>query len=210
MRTPLPAPRHPATGDDAAPASAAAPDVPPASDAPPPDAPPGRRRGARSRTVVALVLILALLGCGAGLLVRARQLTGAPALHNRALTDTEATSRVVDEVGGALARVFSYGPGDTATTRQAARRLLAGRAARQYEALFGQVEQRAAQQRLTLTTHVVRAGVTRLDDRGAQLLVFLDQVAQRAGKPATTVAAQLSVTAELHEGHWRIVDIRSR
>lgn len=205
VRTPLPAPRHPATGDDAAPASAAAPDAPPT-----PHAPSGRRRTSRPRIAVALVLVLALLGCGAGLLVRGRQLTGAPALHNRALTDTEATSRVVDEVGGALARVFSYGPGDTATTRQAARRLLAGRAARQYEALFGQVEQRAAQQRLTLTTHVVRAGVTRLDDRGAQLLVFLDQVAQRAGKPATTVAAQLSVTAELHEGRWRIVDIRSR
>ncbi|MEU0737122.1 hypothetical protein ABZ509_33310, partial [Streptomyces lavendulocolor] len=125
MRTPLPAPRHPATGDDAAPASAAAPDAPPT-----PHAPSGRRRTSRPRIAVALVLVLALLGCGAGLLVRGRQLTGAPALHNRALTDTEATSRVVDEVGGALARVFSYGPGDTATTRQAARRLLAGRAAR--------------------------------------------------------------------------------
>ncbi|GAA2514300.1 hypothetical protein [Streptomyces gobitricini] len=191
MRSPIPAPRS-STENGPAPA------------------PPARHRPARRRTAVVLVLVLALLGCGAGLLLRAQQLTGAPALRNRALTDAEATSRVAGEVGGALARVFSYGPGDTATTRQAARRLLAGKAARQYEALFGQVEQRAAQQRLTLTTHVVRAGVTRLDDRGAHLLVFLDQVAQRAGKPATTVAAQLSVTAEPHDGRWRIVDIRSR
>jgi Mce-associated membrane protein len=189
VRTLMPAPR-PATEDDSAPAR------------------PARPRTWRPWTAV--VLVLALLGCGAALAARTQQLTGAPALHNRALTDTEATSRVAGEVGGALARVFSYGPGDTATTRKAARRLLAGKAARQYEALFGQVEQRAARQRLTLTTHVVRAGVTRLDHRGAHLLVFLDQVAQRAGKPATTVAAQLSVTAELHEGRWRIVDIRSR
>lgn len=165
----------------------------------------------RPRTALALVLALvALLACGGGLLLRTQQLTGAPAVRNQALVDNEATSRVVKEVGGALTRVFSYGPGETATTRQAARRLLAGKAARQYQVLFGQVERRAAQQRLTLTTHVVRAGVTRLDDHAAHLLVFLDQVAQRAGEPATTVAAQLSVDAELRDGRWRIVDIRSR
>lgn len=162
-----------------------------------------------TRATRAAVVLVLLLGA-AGLLVRTEQLTGTPAVRNRALADTEATSRVVEEVGGALARVFSYGPDGTATTRQAARRLLAGKAARQYEALFGQVEQQAARQKLTLTTHVVRAGVTRLDDDGAHLLVFLDQVARRAGEPATTVAAQLSVTAEHHGGRWRITDIRSR
>ncbi|MGW7053012.1 hypothetical protein [Streptomyces sp. NPDC054887] len=172
--------------------------------------PPPAARPRSSRPWAAAALALALLACAAGLLVRTQQLTGAPALHNRALSDAEATSRVVAEVGGALTRVFSYGPGDTATTRQAARRLLTGKAARQYEALFGQVEQRAARQRLTLTTHVVRAGVIRLGDHDAHLLVFLDQVAQRAGKPATTVAAQLSVVAELRDGRWRIADIRSR
>nr|WP_244376114.1 hypothetical protein [Streptomyces ficellus] len=176
-------------------------------DAPPPPPEAGPRA---PRPWAALVLVLALLACAAGFLVRAQVLTGDPALRNRALSDTAATSRVVAEVGGALTRVFSYGHGDTATTRQAARGLLAGKAARQYEALFGQVEQRAAEQRLTLTTHVVRAGVTRLGDHDAHLLVFLDQVAQRAGKPATTVAAQLSVVAELRDGRWRIVDIRSR
>ncbi|MFF8828390.1 hypothetical protein [Streptomyces sp. NPDC015131] len=162
------------------------------------------------RPWAALTLVLVLLACGAGLLHRTQQLTGAPALRNHALTDTGATDRVIRDVTGALTQVFSYAPGDTAATRQAAGRLLAGKAARQYAALFGQVEQRAARQRLTLTTHVVRAGVTRLDARGAHLLVFLDQVAQRAGTPATTVAAQLSVVAERQDGTWRITDIRSR
>jgi Mce-associated membrane protein len=157
-----------------------------------------------------MALVLALLAGGAGLLLHTQRLSGAPALHNRALSDAEATSRVVAEVGGVLTRVFSYGPQDTAVTRQTAHRFLGGNAARQYQTLFGQVEQRAAQQKLTLTTHVVRAGVTRLDDHDAHLLVFLDQVAQRAGKPATTVAAQLSVVAEQRDGRWRIVDIRSR
>ncbi|MFJ8647640.1 hypothetical protein ACIRNI_16145 [Streptomyces sp. NPDC093546] len=163
----------------------------------------------RYRRTAALLTALLLLA-GGWLLWRTEELADSPALDNRALADTRTTERVVGEVGGALGRVFSYAPQDTASTRQAARQLLAGKAARQYETLFTEVEQRAARQKLTLTTHVVRAGVTRLTDRDAHLLVFLDQVAQRAGKPATTVAAQLSVTAELRGGHWRIVDITAR
>ncbi|MET9428371.1 MULTISPECIES: hypothetical protein [unclassified Streptomyces] len=166
-------------------------------------------RSLRYRRAAALLTTLLLL-VGGWLLWRTEELADSPALDNRALADTRATERVVGEVGGALGRVFSYAPQDTAATRQAARQLLAGKAARQYETLFTEVEQRAARQKLTLTTHVVRAGVTRLTGRDAHLLVFLDQVAQRAGKPATTVAAQLSVTAELRGGHWRIVDITAR
>ncbi|RST03089.1 hypothetical protein E2C00_22070 [Streptomyces sp. WAC05374] len=166
--------------------------------------------GTAARRAARAAVVLVLLLGAAALLVRAQQLSGTPAAGNRAFTDTAATSRAVREVGGALTRVFSYGPGATATTRQAARRHLAGKAARQYDTLFGQVEQQAARQRLTLTTRVVRAGVARLDDDRAHLLFFLDQVARRAGAPPTTVAAQLSVTAELHDGRWRIVDIRSR
>ncbi|MFF9867236.1 hypothetical protein ACF1G0_17730 [Streptomyces sp. NPDC013953] len=172
---------------------------------------PRGRRGPRSRSrAVARLLVALLLLTGGWFLWRTQQLTGSPATGNHALTDTGATARVVTDVSGALGRVFSYTPRDTAATRQAARRLLDGRAARQYDTLFTQVEQRAAAQRLTLTTHVVRAGVTRLTDRSAHLLVFLDQVAQRAGRPPTTTAAQLSVTAELRDGRWRIVDLTAR
>lgn len=172
---------------------------------------PPARRGTRSRSrAVAPLAVALLLLTGGWFLWRTQQLTGSPATGNHALTDTEATARVVTDVSGALGRVFSYTPRDTAATRQAARRLLDGRAARQYDTLFTQVERRAAEQELTLTTHVVRAGVGRLTDRSAHLLVFLDQVAQRAGKPATTTAAQLSVTAELRDGRWRIVDLTAR
>jgi Mce-associated membrane protein len=52
--------------------------------------------------------------------------------------------------------------------------------------------------------------VTRLTGNSARLLVFLDQVSQRQGAAPATAPAQLSVTAELADGRWRIVDIASR
>lgn len=167
-------------------------------------------RSARWRPALAGVLVVLLIAAGAALFVRGQQLRDTPATANLALTDTAATDRVTGDVSSALATVFSYAPGTTAATRTAARRLLSGQALKQYAALFGQVEKQAADQKLTLTTHVVRAGVTRLTGDSAHLLVFLDQVYEREGKAATTAAAQLSVTAHRQDGVWQIVDITSR
>jgi Mce-associated membrane protein len=169
--------------------------------------PPPARRWPR---VVAAVLAVALLVAGGVLFAQGRALRDTPATANRALTDSEATTRVAGDVSNALGKVFSYSPQATAVTKESAKQLLAGKALQQYAALFGQVEKQAADQKLTLTTHVVRAGVTRLTENSAHLLVFLDQVYEREGKPATTAAAQLSVTAELRDGHWTVVEIASR
>ncbi|MFF3784700.1 hypothetical protein [Streptomyces sp. NPDC001933] len=160
--------------------------------------------------VVAAVLAVALLAAGGVLFAQGRALRDTPATSNRALTDSEATTRVAGDVSNALGKVFSYSPQATAVTKESAKQLLAGKALQQYAALFGQVEKQAADQKLTLTTHVVRAGVTRLTENSAHLLVFLDQVYEREGKPATTAAAQLSVTAQLRDGHWTVVEITSR
>lgn len=160
--------------------------------------------------IVAVVLAVVLLAAGGVLFAQGRALRDTPATDNRALTDSEATTRVAGDVSNALGKVFSYSPQATAVTKESAKQLLAGKALQQYAALFGQVEKQAAEQKLTLTTHVVRAGVTRLTENSAHLLVFLDQVYEREGKPATTAAAQLSVTAQLRDGHWTVVEITSR
>lgn len=172
-----------------------------------PDPPAPVRRWPR---VVAAVLAVALLAAGGVFFAQGRALRDTPATSNRALTDSEATTRVAGDVSNALGKVFSYSPQATAVTKESAKQLLAGKALQQYAALFGQVEKQAADQKLTLTTHVVRAGVTRLTENSAHLLVFLDQVYEREGKPATTAAAQLSVTAQLRDGHWAVVEITSR
>ncbi|MGW8886574.1 hypothetical protein [Streptomyces sp. NPDC055749] len=160
--------------------------------------------------VVGTLLTAALLVAGGALFVEGQQLRDTPATSNRALTDTEATTEVVGDVSSALGKVFSYSPQATAATKASAKEVLAGKALTQYAALFGQVEKQAADQRLTLTTQVVRAGVTRLTGSSARLLVFLDQVYERQGKAPTTAAAQLSVSAELRDGRWYIVEITSR
>ncbi|ROQ59821.1 Mce-associated membrane protein [Streptomyces sp. 840.1] len=171
---------------------------------------PGPGAGRRRLRLVAGVLVVALLAAGGGLFAMGRQLRDTPATSNKALTDSEATTRVAGDVTNALGKVFSYSPSATAVTKESAKQLLAGKALQQYAALFGQVEKQAADQKLTLTTHVVRAGVTRLTHDSAHLLVFLDQVYERRGKAASTAAAQLSVTAQLRDGRWTIVEITSR
>ncbi|MFF6906723.1 hypothetical protein ACFY9Q_12335 [Streptomyces sp. NPDC012389] len=159
--------------------------------------------------ILGALLAVVLLATGGLLFAEGRELRDTPATGNLALTDAEATTRVTGDISNALGRIFSYGPDATALTKDAAQEVLADKALQQYAALFGQVEKQAADQKLTLTTHVVRAGVTRLTATGAHLLVFLDQVYERRGRPATTASAQLSVTAELRDDHWRIVEISS-
>jgi len=157
----------------------------------------------------ALALALVVLGgVLQGLTWRARS---APASGDRALTDAETTDVVLGQVSDGLTRVFTYTPANTAGTQQAAAEVLDGEALGQYQSLFGQVRQQAPGQGLTLTTRVSRAGVVRLSGDTAQVLVFLDQTIGRKDQPRPSyAAAQLSVTARLEHGQWRIVQIHSR
>ncbi|RPK88654.1 hypothetical protein EES46_17150 [Streptomyces sp. ADI98-10] len=159
--------------------------------------------------VLGVLLTVSLIATGGALYAEGRQLRDTPATANLALTDTEATARVTGDVSSALAKIFSYGPGATGVTRAAAKEVLADQALQQYAALFGQVERQSTDQELTLTTEVVKAGVTRLTGSSAHLLVFLDQVYERRGRAPTTASAQLTVTAELRGGRWWIVEIGS-
>jgi Mce-associated membrane protein len=163
-----------------------------------------RRRLAAVATLAAAALL------SGGLLYAAAELRDPAVSGNHALTDAAATDQVAGEISNALSRIFAYTPDDTQSTAQAARDVLDGAAATQYQALFGQIRQQVASQRLTLTTRVVRAGVVSLTASRARLLVFLDQTAQRAGGAPTSAAAQLSVTAEFKGGHWRITELTAR
>ncbi|MGE9696531.1 hypothetical protein ACQKFA_22560 [Streptomyces sp. CH6] len=165
---------------------------------------------ARRRTVVVALVSVLLLLTGCVLLQQAGSLRHTPGAANHALTDAEASNRVSGDVGSALARIFSYTPDGMAGTERSAKAALAGKAARQYEALLGRVRKDVRAQRLTLSTQSVRVGVVSLRGDTAHLLVFLDQTARRGEGKATTSAAQLSVTARLQDGVWRVVDLTAR
>ncbi|GGU98450.1 membrane protein [Kitasatospora herbaricolor] len=170
---------------------------------------PSRGRPRLRRVLLPLLLVL-LLAAGGGFLRLGAQLRGSADTADLALTDPAAAARVTGDVGTALSKVFSYRPTDTEATAGAAQELLDAPAAEQYGALMAELRQRVTEQKLTLTTRVVRTGVVRLTADRAQLLVFLDQVAQREGSAATVAPAQLSVSARLDGGHWRITDLKAR
>ncbi|MFC5910731.1 hypothetical protein [Streptacidiphilus monticola] len=121
-----------------------------------------------------------------------------------------AAAQVAAVIGPAVARILSYTPDDLDGTDQAARRLLGGGAAAQYQALFGRIRQQVAAQQLSLRTTVVRIGVGELTADRAELLVFVDQTAQRAGRAATTVGGQLAVVAQRRDGRWSITQLSER
>jgi Mce-associated membrane protein len=167
------------------------------------------RAAGRPLTLVVLAVVLVVAGVVGQ--VRAAQVRADSAAGNQALVDTGQTTQVVGDVSDALNRIFSYAYDNTTVTEQAARQVLTGAAAQQYDTLFAQVKAHAAEQRLTLTTRVVSAGVTRLAADRAQLLVFLDQTATRGGTGhGSASAAQLAITAQRQGNHWLITDIQSR
>ncbi|MGY3334937.1 Mce-associated membrane protein [Streptomyces filamentosus] len=169
-----------------------------------------RRPSAARRKAVVAVLVTALLLAGGGFFYGAHQLRSTPSARNHALTDTAATTRVGGDVGEGLARIFSYTPTGSDAAERAAGTVLGGRAARQYADLFAQVRASLVEQRITLSTQAVRTGVIELDGDRAVLLVFLDQVSRRGKGAATSVAAQLTVTAQFQGDRWLIVDIKAR
>lgn len=163
-----------------------------------------RLRGPLTLLLVAVLLVAA----GGWFLARTISMRS---VANQAVVDTAATNQVIGDVSNAVDRIFSYSYNDTDATRQAAAAVLTGKAAGQYNTLFGQVRSHAVAEKLKLTTRVVSAGVTQLDGNHAQLLVFLDQTATRADTGRTsTSAAQLSITVQLIRGHWLIADLHAR
>ena len=173
---------------------------------------PGAARLLESRSLLVLFAVsLVLTVAGAGLVAAGAQLRGSPAAANRALTDPAATRQVIGVISTDLTRIFSYSYADLPATQRAARQVLAGAAAVQYDTLFPQLRNAVGQQ-LSLATRVVQAGVTQLSASTAHLLVFMDQTAARgqARIGRTAYYAQLAITAQLRVGRWRITSIEAR
>ncbi|MFG2003777.1 hypothetical protein ACGFNU_31925 [Spirillospora sp. NPDC048911] len=135
----------------------------------------------------------------------AQQAGRAPAAPAPAAGD----AALLGDVTKAAEAVFSYRYQDPAATRQAARDVLVGTAAGQYQRLFGIVADQAPKQRLTVGSKVLRAGVIERAENTVTVLIFLDQTSTREGGRPSFAAIALKVTARAENGRWRISDLRS-
>lgn len=173
----------------------------------PPAVSPAARSGMPPLVVVLVAVAVLLAGAGGVFLVKAAAVGEDP---NTALVDADRTAEVSAAVTTALNRIFSYSYDHTEVTERAADELLRGDARDTYDKLFAQVRELAPSQRLVLTTRVVSAAVEDLGPDTATVLVFLDQSATRAGRDASSAAAQLSVTARPEGDTWVITGMEPR
>jgi len=151
-------------------------------------------------------IVLGALGAWAT--VAAHDLRANAATSNGALVDTTATRAVTRDVTSAVNTIFSYSYADTARTRAAAQDLLTGPAIRQYNQLFGLVEQEAPAEKLVVTTRVTSIGVELLTQGQARLLVFADQQDTMTGTGKSSYGgAMFAVTAISQSGAWKIENI---
>jgi Mce-associated membrane protein len=168
--------------------------------------PAGRSRAAIVAVLGVAIVVIASLGIWAAVVADGQRTAAAGA--NAALVNKSATRSVEQAVTTAVNTIFSYSYADTARTRAAAQQVLTGPAIRQYNQLFGLVQQQAPKEKLVVTTRVTDIGVELLTGARARLLVFADQQDSRAGtSQATYGGAMFAVTAVNERGRWRIESI---
>jgi Mce-associated membrane protein len=166
-----------------------------------------RERWRRAPLLLAVASVL-LAGFAAWAGVQAHDLHDQRAGQNQALTDAATTGQVRRQLTGAINTIFSYNYAHVASTRRAAQQLLTGPAIRQYNQLFGLVQQEAPSQQLVLTTQVTSAGVELLIGNRARVLVFANQSDTRMTTHQTSEAgAMFAVNAVRLDGRWKIDSI---
>lgn len=159
-----------------------------------------RRRGVLVLTAVAVLLA----GMSAGTIVGAKRAAEGSPATNAALVDTATTTAITGQITEAVQTVFSFDPKDIQRTSKAAQQLLTGDAIGQYNKLYGEVEKQAPEQQLTMTTTVKSVAVQTINGDRADVLVFADQKAVRAGGQPSVGGAQLRILTQNVDGHWRI------
>lgn len=177
-----------------------------------------------NRRFVTLLVVAALLaGLGAVGTVLARSMRTSETATNVAHIDVEATREVRSAVGRGVNKVFTYRFDDVEATERAAEDLLRGPAREQYRQLFTRISDNAPEQRLSVTTRVVDSAVLSLTSDRAEVVVFLDQTAERGvggdAEPASeatseptssgaaSAGATLLVTATHHDDRWFITNL---
>ena len=187
---------------------AAEPEAPAAE--PEPDDATKKSRRARNPFVIAGALFgVALVLAGLAVWFKVEDNKLSAATSNTALLDVARTSQVTQAATSAIETIFSYDYNNIAKTQYAANDLLINDGVKaKYNALMGEVERLAPQQKIVVTVKASRSAVMTLDGDRARVLVFVDQTATRTDQNQTsTGSAQLWVAMQYVGGKWKINDL---
>lgn len=129
-------------------------------------------------------------------------------LANRAFLDGSATAEVVAQVTGAIKTVYSYDYTRLDANEAAAKQVITGQFAGDFDKVFAPVKALAPKEQAVLTTTVPAVGVLQLQDDRARLLMMVDQNGTRMGsQPIAGTSARLVAEAQLVDGHWKIAEV---
>lgn len=127
---------------------------------------------------------------------------------NTALSDVGTTATVNEQVGDAVAKVYSF---DFARLDQAEADARAGITApfdKQFDQIFGNVRQLAPKQKAVVTATVPKKAVASIEGDHATVYLFVNQVITRVddngARQQGGAAARLRVDAENVDGRWKI------
>ena len=155
--------------------------------------------------VVALVSAVVLAGLFRN---EANELSGSVAASNAALVDVGATAQVSGQVREAVQQVYSYDFARLDENEQAARTVITGPFAEDFDQEFARVRELAPPQQAVVVATVLDLAVKVLDGDRAIVVVFLDQQAIRGLETQPLlVAGRLTVTAHQVDGSWKIADV---
>ena len=167
----------------------------------------------RPAVLAMVLLVVAVLAAGAGFFsaAKAQQADQARPTGNIAFLDRPATAEVKDQVSKAIEAIYSYDSAQLDQSENRALSFITGSYTDEFKANFATVRQLGPQEKASLISTVVGAGVESLTQSRATLLVMVNQVGHRGDNPQPLRAAvRLNVTAQKVDGQWKVSGVNQK
>lgn len=172
------------------------------------DEPAARRvqAGLRTRTLVLIVVLSAVLGIGLTYWFHSESAAlRSAAVSNEAVVNPTRTNEVATQISGKLEKLWSYDYRRLDQQQSEVRGVATKSFLDQYAQQFQRIKELAPAQQAVVQARVVDIAVQRLAGDKAELIVFLNQVAAKGtSQDVTRAAARLHVSATLVDGGWRV------
>lgn len=173
------------------------------------EAEPAARRvpaGLRTRTLVLIVVLSAVLGIGLTYWFHSESAAlRSAAAGNEAVVNPTRTNEVATQISGKLEKLWSYDYRRLDQQQSEVRGVATKSFLDQYAQQFQRIKELAPAQQAVVQARVVDIAVQRLAGDKAELIVFLNQVAAKGtSQDVTRAAARLHVSATLVDGGWRV------